>query len=106
NREEIKKSLSSENIPLGRWPTNIELQQSLMQQVAINKRLNEEVNILSVNGPPGTCKTSLLKDVFADLVVQRAIKMTGYKHPTDAFIKINDKAKHNYPYYILDENIK
>jgi len=106
NRAEIEKTLSPENIPLGRWPSNIEFQQSLMQQFAINKILNEEVDILSVNGPPGTGKTSLLKDVFADLVVQRAIKMTGYKHPTDAFIKINDKAKHKYPYYLMDENLQ
>ncbi|XYR60899.1 hypothetical protein ACS4RT_01060 [Bacillus amyloliquefaciens] len=34
-----------------------------------------EIMIRSVNGPPGTGKTTLLKDIFADLVVQQAAEI-------------------------------
>ncbi|MDT9725278.1 replication ATP-dependent helicase [Xylanibacillus composti] len=46
-----------------------------MQQVAVNLALNDKNEIRSVNGPPGTGKTTLLKDIFADLVVQQAAEI-------------------------------
>ena len=44
----------------------------MMQQVAVNLASNADEDIRSVNGPPGTGKTTLLKDVFADLVTEQA----------------------------------
>lgn len=68
--EEILKPI---NYPLGRFPTNIKYGLSFMQQVAVNLALNDSRNHLrSVNGPPGTGKTTLLKDIFADMIVQQA----------------------------------
>ncbi|WP_431028499.1 DEAD/DEAH box helicase [Lysinibacillus sp. LZ02] len=58
--------------PLGRFPSNPDHALSFMQQAAVNLALNSENDIRSVNGPPGTGKTTLLKDIFADLVVQQA----------------------------------
>jgi superfamily I DNA and/or RNA helicase len=61
--------------PLGRFPSNPDHALSFMQQVAVNLALNEndENNgFISVNGPPGTGKTTLLKDIFAELVVRQA----------------------------------
>ncbi|MCR8855196.1 AAA domain-containing protein [Lysinibacillus fusiformis] len=58
--------------PFGRFPSNPDYALSFMQQVAVNLALNDENDIRSVNGPPGTGKTTLLKDIFADLVVQQA----------------------------------
>ncbi|MDO4293143.1 MAG: AAA domain-containing protein [Eubacteriales bacterium] len=44
-----------------------------MQQVAVNLAIGYDNDQLrSVNGPPGTGKTTLLKDIFAELVVQQA----------------------------------
>ena len=43
-----------------------------MQQVAINLALNDKNDIRTVNGPPGTGKTTLLKDIFAELLVRQA----------------------------------
>lgn len=44
-----------------------------MQQVAVNLSIGYDVeHMRSVNGPPGTGKTTLLKDIFAELVVQQA----------------------------------
>ncbi len=45
---------------------------SLMQQVAINLALNDKNDIRTVNGPPGTGKTTLLGDIFANLLVEQA----------------------------------
>ncbi|MGM0940262.1 MAG: AAA domain-containing protein [Bacillota bacterium] len=61
--------------PLGRFPSNPDFALSFMQQVAVNLALNDKNDIRSVNGPPGTGKTTLLKDIFADLVVQQAAEI-------------------------------
>lgn len=61
--------------PMGRFPSNPGFALSFMQQVAVNLALNDENEIRSVNGPPGTGKTTLLKDIFADLVVQQAAEI-------------------------------
>lgn len=62
--------------PLGRFPSNPNFALSFMQQVGVNLALNDENDIRSVNGPPGTGKTTLLKDIFADLVVQQAVEIS------------------------------
>ena len=44
-----------------------------MQQVAVNLSAGyDDTTIRSVNGPPGTGKTTLLKDIFAELIVKQA----------------------------------
>src|SRR5690606_30769817 len=72
--EEI--ALKPKFYPLGRFPTNPAYALSFMQQVAVNLALNDKNDIRSVNGPPGTGKTTLLKDIFADLVVQQALEIS------------------------------
>ena len=64
--------LDPTSYPSGRFPGKTEYALSLMQQVAVNIALNEKDTIRSVNGPPGTGKTTLLKEIFADLIVQQA----------------------------------
>ncbi|WP_285015886.1 AAA domain-containing protein, partial [Lactococcus garvieae] len=66
--------------PLGRFPTNPKHKLSFMQQVAVNLALHDSNDIRSVNGPPGTGKTTLLKDIFADLVVQQAYEISKLKN--------------------------
>lgn len=61
--------------PLGRFPSYPGFALSFMQQAAVNLALNDKNEIRSVNGPPGTGKTTLLKDIFADLVVQQAAEI-------------------------------
>ncbi|MBU5300475.1 ATP-binding protein [Clostridium sporogenes] len=113
--KEIEHTLEPSSIPMGKWPSKYGL--SLMQQVAVNTALKELGNsrgVFSVNGPPGTGKTTLLRDVISNIIVNRAKELAEYKNPKDAFKKSNDciKIKTNkgseipfYP-YILDENLK
>jgi hypothetical protein len=107
NKDEIQKMLFPENLPLGRWPSPIGHRLSLMQQIAVNQILNDNEKICSVNGPPGTGKTTLLKDVFAQIIVDRTIQMVSYQDPTRAFSKIGKLKidKFNYNMYELDEEI-
>lgn len=60
---------------------------SLMQQFAINSAIRDlsETGLFSVNGPPGTGKTTLLRDMFADNIVRRARVLASLKTARDAF---------------------
>lgn len=47
-----------------------------MQQVAVNLSIGfDSEQIRSVNGPPGTGKTTLLKDIFSELIVEQAYEI-------------------------------
>lgn len=62
---------------MGRWPDNPEFGLSLLQRVAVNVALKSDENpIVAVNGPPGTGKTTLLKDVIANAFVQRTKELS------------------------------
>lgn len=90
--------LSLNNTPLGRWPSKYSL--SLMQQVAVNLTAGDGIDqvisdtaipvsdVMSVNGPPGTGKTTLLKDIIAANIVKKAFLLSGYEHPDQAFSEI------------------
>lgn len=107
NREYIEEILEPRNLPDGRWPSPVEHRLSLMQQVAVNQIINNNQKISSVNGPPGTGKTTLLKDIFADIVVQRAKEMAQLDNPSKAFTKIKtiNLDGFHYPIYLLDSKI-
>lgn len=89
--EELSEILNIRNAPLGKWPSRY--RPALMQQVAINLAISEKANgiagkkghVFSVNGPPGTGKTTLLKELVASQVVKKAILLSKYTHPNDAF---------------------
>jgi len=83
----IRDALQPRHLNQGRWldrPTN---RMSLMQQFAINqsRRLLRDKGLFSVNGPPGTGKTTLLRDLIAHILVQRATALTECRRATDAF---------------------
>lgn len=108
NQVYIEDVLQPINLPDGRWPSPVEHRLSLMQQVAVNQIINSNQKISSVNGPPGTGKTTLLKDIFANIVVQRAEKIVQLDTPTEAFTKVKTINLNSqfYPIYLLDPNIK
>ncbi|MGX1499842.1 hypothetical protein ACSSV1_004902 [Labrenzia sp. MBR-25] len=73
--------------PLGRWPGNGRFPLALLQQAAVNATNSARLKtgILAVNGPPGTGKTTLLRDVVAARIVERAAVMSEYRKPSEAF---------------------
>jgi len=76
----LEKILQPRNYPLGRFPSKTEFSLSFMQQIAVNLSVGfDESQIRSVNGPPGTGKTTLLKDIFAELVVKQAYDICKLK---------------------------
>ena len=91
--------LDLDNVPLGRWPSRYPL--SFMQQTAVNLvagRKRTEISfpandVMSVNGPPGTGKTTLLKDIVAANIVEKARLLSGYKNPDEAFKCVADLSK-------------
>ncbi|MFT4063339.1 DEAD/DEAH box helicase [Paraburkholderia sp.] len=69
----ILDTLRPRNGIAGRWPSPVDHFQALMQQYALNRmKTLGEGEILAVNGPPGTGKTTLLRDLIAHLMVERA----------------------------------
>ncbi|ARU29450.1 DEAD/DEAH box helicase [Cellvibrio sp. PSBB006] len=84
----IRSNVLLPNTPLGRWPSDSANSMSLMQQFAINT-IDQDLNdqgLYSVNGPPGTGKTTMLRDLVANNIVNRARIISGLDHPHSAFL--------------------
>lgn len=64
--------LNINKAPNGKWPAYF--MPALMQQTAVNLAIDKDggAPIFSVNGPPGTGKTTLLKEILANNIVERA----------------------------------
>ncbi|NRN28166.1 DEAD/DEAH box helicase [Photorhabdus heterorhabditis] len=83
----LLEMLRLNKLPLGRWPTETAHSMSLMQQFAINT-IEEELaqsGLYSVNGPPGTGKTTMLRDLIASNLVKRAEVLAALNSAADAF---------------------
>lgn len=72
--------------PVGKWPSRF--MPSLMQQTAVNLATDESTGpVFSVNGPPGTGKTTLLKEIIVNHIIEKAMLLSEYDRPDDAFEK-------------------
>ncbi|MEN6471470.1 MAG: AAA domain-containing protein [Clostridiaceae bacterium] len=85
----MQQWLKADCFPLGVWPSPYS--PSLMQQLGINIAIAGEQDIFSVNGPPGTGKTTLLKEIVVSNIIQRALVMVSYDSPEKAFTKAEMK---------------
>lgn len=89
NEEELFQfmldQLTAAKAPLGKWPSRF--MPALMQQIAVNFATdeNEKLPVFSVNGPPGTGKTTLLKEIIVNNIVEKARLLAVYEESDDAF---------------------
>lgn len=87
-RLQIAHALRPDRLTAGHWLDRPHHVMSLMQQFAINSAFEhlKTAGVFSVNGPPGTGKTTLLRDIFAENIVRRARALAHYALPGDAFL--------------------
>ena len=95
NRKDVVKELEAVYegvaptlVPPGRWPADIGHALSLSQQFAVNRvmaDLADGEGLFSVNGPPGTGKTTMLRDLVAAIVVERARRLADLPTTGSAF---------------------
>ncbi|KLB33446.1 hypothetical protein XEUV199_15720, partial [Xanthomonas euvesicatoria] len=70
------------------WPTEHHLGLVHSQQLAVNtiqSTLADGQGLLGVNGPPGTGKTTLLRDLIAAIITSRADALANLRRASDAF---------------------
>jgi hypothetical protein len=87
-KEKSKKNkIPNAKTPLGRWPSPNRHSLILLQQAAVNAAMHElsTSGVLGINGPPGTGKTILLRDMVAAIIIDRAQAMVNFADPENAF---------------------
>lgn len=86
----LEEAIEPGRIPLSRWPSRGRFPLVMMQQAAVNHVTRElsESGLVGINGPPGTGKTTLLRDIVAKVVLDRAIAMASFQDPEEAFTHV------------------
>ncbi len=109
DRKGLASLLAPGGIPFARWPTPgghplVTLQQAAVNAVMARASGEAEEGILAVNGPPGTGKTTMLRDVVAANLVRRAMAMAEAEDPEDLFTQVKLGGRRSL--YVLDEALR
>lgn len=82
----LMRLLKPSATPCARWPGPRRESLVTLQQAAVNAAMNSAPgDVIAVNGPPGTGKTTLLRDIVAAVVTARAEVLASYDDPESAF---------------------
>jgi hypothetical protein len=84
----LENAIAPALTPSARWPAKGGYSLVTLQQAAVNlirSELAGSEGIVAVNGPPGTGKTTLLRDIVAACVLDRALAMAAFDDPEKAF---------------------
>lgn len=89
DRDLLESTLNPNKTPAGRWPGAGRHPLVLLQQTSVNLATTtlKDGGIFSVNGPPGTGKTTLLRDIIASIIIDRAKALSDFQNPIDAFTR-------------------
>ena len=103
----IKKYSHHSYLPSARWPNNPKHTLSLAQQIAVNLALCSKEGLFSINGPPGTGKSTLLRDIISGVTMNRAEALSKFDNPHDAFQKSSTISieRYNYKIWQLDPSL-
>lgn len=74
---------------MGCWPSDGHMGLVHSQQLAVNTILatiGKSQGLIGINGPPGTGKTTLLRDLIAAIVTSRADVLSKLRRASDAFV--------------------
>lgn len=97
NKSGIAELIAPSRFPLARWPSRGGHHLVTLQQAAVNTArtefLDDKEGILAVNGPPGTGKTTLLRDLVAHCATSRAAKLVEFDDPEKAFIQTGEQIR-------------
>jgi len=113
DRTVLEAAVAPSAMPVACWPAREHHPLVLLQQAAVNLALAEfspdKTGIFAVNGPPGTGKTTLLRDLVAAIVTARAERMVVFEDPETAFTASQEKVKAGSGFwmlYRLDEQVQ
>jgi len=113
-RSIIERLVAPSMTPASRWPAPGGHPLVTLQQAAVNAARSELLagrgGIVAVNGPPGTGKTTLLRDIVASCVLDRAKAMAAFDDPLVAFRTTGQKVAAGdrafFHLYSLDDSLK
>ncbi len=101
NHGAMAQLVSARNLPSARWPSPAAHPLALAQQAAVSQvisSLGDTEGLIGINGPPGTGKTTLLCDVIAEIVTERARRIASLDRPGALFEpKIDVAGKSFFP---------
>lgn len=111
NHDAVRRVLAPSRFPAASWPGRGRHPLAPLQQCAVNIAHSELKNggILAVNGPPGTGKTTLLRDIVAAVITERAKVLATYADPEDVFSHSGHKLKRGGAFlhiYAVDKKLR
>lgn len=106
SREPLVDGVHPRLTPAACWPGKHPLVTA--QQFAVNAIMRDlrDGGLFAVNGPPGTGKTTMLKDLLAAIVTERADVLASFDDPLRALPRRLAVEGHKYPVWKLDDRLR